>query len=272
MQYLFETVPIKFIKAVPNRQKLLRSIFPIALENGSGYAWGTAGTAFVINFMGYKFILTAWHCIESIILKTKKYQITNKFQITNGMIRETIEDHVFFGIIKTQKQIYRIPINAFFVGRDKNGNFSDIIILKIDDKFDELTKNENCSLSDIEALELSSSELRQGDKYTLCGYPNCSSGPCDNRYIGLLECRTRVLKRILSTGSTESLLQDAELDYMDVDSHEVIVGCSGGPILDENERVIGMAYEARDDDKVIRFITSDSIEMVLKSCLVSPGN
>lgn len=252
----------------------MKSIFPVALQKEQGYAELQTGTAFILNFCGYKFIITAWHCVASVI--KNKYGLQNDFQITNEMLKDIVEKNIFFGIIHTQKPVWCIPINDVYTAHEWSGNRADIIVSCVDTTvFDGKLQQEETSFNDIVPLELSSQQLTIGNEYIICGYPQQKFQNHDRKITSIFDHRILKLAQICPACNNPLTLEHGVLDFSQNmgDSVYTLEGFSGGPVLDNTNKVIGMAYEIPVDyethasEKIIKFITANSIGYMLQQCI-----
>ena len=77
-----------------NFEILKKSTFPVIIEDGNGVPKLQTGTGFILNYAGDYYVLTAWHCISSVIKKV--YSLYDDFSITNEDIKYIIEKYIFF--------------------------------------------------------------------------------------------------------------------------------------------------------------------------------
>lgn len=244
-----------------NDNILLKSIFPIALENGDGWVHETRGTAYLLHYNGTRFIVTAWHCIRNIIKHCyAKIGIIDDNNISHDMIKSVIEENCSFGFTGAPN-CWRIPINFVHRAIEKNvGKIFDILFLCIDEE--RLKNNKGTSLSGIEALNLSTQPLRIGSKYKIYGYPDAEMDK-ENKIIRL-SSRYLCLINIKSENVEELELEQGLLSFEQNDCHATFNGYSGGAVLDGNNDVLGMIIRASDDEKCVRFITSRTLIRMLQ--------
>ena len=243
-----------------NEDALLKSVFPIALENGDGRVQDFRGTAFLLNYGSFKFVVTAWHCIRNIIKKRyKNWGIINDNTITEDMVRTVIEKHCSFGFTKSDN-CWRIPINGVPAVVEKHiGKRLDITLLCIDEE--SFAKKNDTSLAEIEPLQLSNQNLYIGKKYRIAGYPDAMRDE-ENKIIRL-GWRYLTLIDIEPENVDKLELEQGLLAFESDDTHAKFNGYSGGVVLDDEDGIVGMIIRAPDEEKVVRFITSRMIDRIL---------
>lgn len=236
--------------------KLLKSVFNIALENGDGNIGNFAGSAFLLNYGGNNYVVTAWHCIRNIIqYKYQKQGIITDNNITSEMIRGVIEKNISFGY--TNPGCLRIPINSVVNILEKNtGNRADILVLCVDQNEIDALKNTN--LSELLPLQLSRNKLIKGNQYKIVGFPDCRR---QNSKL-VLESKYLTLSDIEQQNVDTFTLEQGLLSFKQGDSHAIFNGYSGGVVLDNDGNVLGMIVTASDQERVVRFITSNILQQI----------
>lgn len=237
-----------------NSDKLLNSIFPIALtsKHDVEYVKNFNGTAFLVNYSGFSFVITAYHCVSSVVKSI--FNVSDEC-ITEEMMETVIKDNINFGYIKSNKQIYRIPISNIFRGISSIGNNIDIIICKVNET--DMIKNNNTSLSDLKVLEISNKCLVEGNCYKFYGFPNVKRDD-ENKKI-YLDNRKLKLTRL----EQKKDYGNAVYGYLDItntkDTLNTIEGFSGSPLFDDTNKVVGVLEEINTEKGYIRFIALDTV-------------
>ena len=236
--------------------RLLKSIFNIALENGDGNVGNFAGSAFLLNYGGNNYVVTAWHCIRNIIkYRYQRYGIITDNNITFEMINEVIEKNISFGF--TSSGCLRIPINSVVNILEKNtGNRADILVLCVDQN--EIASLKNTNLSELLPLQLSKNKLIKGNQYKIAGFPDCRRK--NNKLV--LESKYLTLSGIEQQNVDTFTLEQGLLSFEQGDSHATFNGYSGGVVLDDDGNVLGMIIAAPDQERVVRFITSNILQQI----------
>lgn len=239
-----------------NYNELLKSIFPIGLtsKNDIENIKNFNGTAFLVNCSGFLFVITAYHCVSSIA--KYRFKVTSEDNITTDMIKKVLEDNINFGYTKElTKPIYSIPISNFFKGISSIGNNIDIIVCKVNET--DMIKNNNTSLSDLKALEISNKCLVEGNCYKFYGFPNVKRDD-ENKKI-YLDNRKLKLTRL----EQKKDYGNAVYGYLDItntkDTLNTIEGFSGSPLFDDTNKVVGVLEEINTEKGYIRFIALDTI-------------
>ncbi len=238
-----------------NYNELLKSIFPIGLtsKNDIENIKDFNGTAFLVNCSGFLSVITAYHCVSSIA--KYRFKVTSEDNITTDMIKKVLEDNINFGYIKSNKQIYSIPISNIFRGISEVGNNIDTIICKVNET--DMIKNNNTSLSDLKALEISTNKLIIGNYYEFYGFPNINRDKINK----IIYMDSRKLKLIKLEPKED--YGNAVYGYLDIthtkDTLKTIEGFSGSPLFDSTGKIVGILEEINENDKHIRFIALDTI-------------
>ncbi len=243
-----------------NYKILQRSIFPIIIEDGHGVPKLQSGTGFVLNYGGFLCVLTAWHCVSSFIRKA--YSLPDDFSINGDDIKRIIEKYIFLGAIESAKDIYRIPIDQVYNAIEDIGNRADIFICRVDIK--SYKENRNTSLDDLVPLELCNKNLIINSEYHVWGYPQRLTKIKDNNMQVSLEHRCLRLEKITPPKNNPLIFETGILDFsLNKDTYSTLEGFSGGAVMNDNGKVVGLAYEITNDKKM-HFITAHNIQYMIQ--------
>lgn len=246
-----------------NFEILKKSTFPVIIEDGNGVPKLQTGTGFILNYAGDYYVLTAWHCISSVIKKV--YSLYDDFSITNEDIKYIIEKYIFFGAIESAKDIYRIPLNQVYCAIESIGNRADILICRVD--MESFINKKNTSLEDLNPLELYNGNLNINSEYHVWGYPQRLTKITDKHTKTSLEHRCLRLVKINPLQNNPLIFETGILDFsLTKDTFSRLEGFSGGAITNGNAQVVGLAYEIT-NDKEMRFITINSIQYMLQEII-----
>ena len=250
---------------IVNRDILLKSVFPVIIEDGHGVPKLQTGTGFILNYGGFSYVLTAWHCISSFIRKA--YGLTDDYNITGDDIRDVIEKYIFFGAIKSEQSIYRIPLDQVYSAVEPIGNRADIFICKVDMESLTTDKKENSSLNELYPLELYSRNLYIGAEYHVWGYPQRFTKIEDDDVKVSFEHRYLRLEKINPAQNNPLTFETGILDFSSTkDTYSTLEGFSGGAVTNDCNQVVGLAYEITNDKKM-HFITANSIHYMIQKIM-----
>ncbi len=241
-----------------------KSVFPVGLEREPGYVCGQNGTGFLLNFAGHRLVLTDLHCVPD---HWKMYGMS--------VLKKYIEDHIFFGMIPKTKNIWRIPICNIFYHRDEIGNFLDLLICAVNEK-DISAVSEQTSLNDILSLELSNRAARSGQCYRIYGYPTreFEKNGASYRSVGH-EILGRLTKRHTINDDDNNIFDIPSSAYpIEVCEIEILGnsygghGFSGSPVVDEENKVVGIIFGCSDDFQTFYFFPNNILQAILCKVVV----
>ncbi len=241
-----------------------KSVFPVGLEREAGYVCGQNGTGFLLNFAGYRLVLTDLHCIPE---EWKSYG--------RNILKKYIEDHIFFGMIPNTPNIWRIPICNIFYHMDDIGNFLDLLICAVDEK-DVSAVCEQTSLNDILSLELSNRDVRLEQYYRIYGYPTreFKKNGASYRSVGH-EIQGKLTKRHIIKDDSNNVFDIPSSVYpIEVCEIEIVGnsygghGFSGSPVVDEENKVVGIIFGCSADFQTFYFFPNNILQAVLSKVVV----
>ncbi len=250
-------------------ESVAKAVFPVGLEHGEGDVNGQNGTGFLLNFSGYKFVITALHCIP------ERWKISG----IDGL-KNYIEENIFFGIVPDTENIWRIPLNHIFYHKDDVGNFLDILICAVDIDAISEKKAENTSLNTLLCLELASHEIRKGFQYYIYGYPTSCFTKNEDFYHAkakLIHGEVIELKRFKGDDENDLDIPNSAypIDICEIKISGESYGChgfSGGPVLDgASSKVVGIVFRCSSNYETFYFFPNNVIEAVLRKIVLGLG-
>lgn len=236
-----------------------KSVFPVGLEHGEGDVCGQNGTGFLLNFAGYRFVITALHCIPE---EWKSYGIDG--------LKKYIEDKIFFGIIPNDDNIWRIPICNLFYHTDGIGNFLDLLICAVDEKAISSLVDDK-SIHRIIPLELSNAPLKKDQYYKIYGYPTREFSKNGQSYhsIGHEILGRYICRNIIDNDGNnvfDILPSTYPIDVCEIEILGEAYGChgfSGSPVVDEESKVVGIIFRCSDDFRKFYFFPNNILQPIL---------
>ena len=178
-------------------------------------------------------------------------------------------------MIPKTKNIWRIPICNIFYHRDEIGNFLDLLICAVNEK-DISAVSEQTSLNDILSLELSNRAARSGQCYRIYGYPTreFEKNGASYRSVGH-EILGRLTKRHTINDDDNNIFDIPSSAYpIEVCEIEILGnsygghGFSGSPVVDEENKVVGIIFGCSDDFQTFYFFPNNILQAILCKVVV----
>lgn len=250
-------------------EDVAKAVFPVGLEHGKGDVNGENGTGFLLNFCGYKFVITALHCIP----EQWKYSGI-------GGLKNYIEDKIFFGMIPDTENIWRIPLKHIYYHKDDVGNFLDLLICAVNVDAIAEKEPENTSLNSLPCLELASQSIKKGFQYYIYGYPTAcltKSGDSYNAKAKLIHGELIEIKTFKDDDVNDLDIPDS---VYPINICEIKIfgesygghGFSGSPVLNEvSNKVVGIVFRCSSDYNVFYFFPNNIIEGILRKIVFELG-
>lgn len=219
---------------------MLQSVFPVAIEGKfeSGVVKETQGSAFLLKYSNRLFVITAAHCVDTY------------------MGHNIPPDYLFFGMIKTKKEIVSIEVYSKLKAVDPIGNILDMSIFPVNiDSYNKMKMDETSSISDLISLEfpVTSTNFKTGDVFTIYGYPRNRISIREDNIKASLERRFLPLVKI-DTSSIPLSYGELRFDKTK-DSPRTLHGFSGGPVIYKG-KVVGINCDIPDpiNGGTVRFV------------------